>query len=384
MADYGYYRKKKRDKPRLPWWGIVLRTLDVCMLVGTLLCSAALIFACLAKYIDPSNSVLFAFAGLVLYVVEGIMALYWLMRWKRWAIVTAAVLLLGIGNARLFYNVNIMERHDEEKPLKSELVVMSYNVRQFTYPSDDGRRPVEKIAELVRDNNVDILCVQEFTNVPEYVKPLDSVLADFKHKYFRHYLAKMDDPNAKGFGLAIYSRYPITDRGVVDSGTDIVHSMWADIRIKRDTLRVVNNHLQSTHINGEDVDYISSFRLSGTKGLGQIWKIADKLRDNYILRVPQAKSIARFVASSPWPTVVCGDFNDTPASYVYRTVSRGLKDTFVLKGRGNAGTYNGFFNMFRIDYILASDGIETSHYYPFDVVYSDHNPIAASFYFSHP
>lgn len=33
--------------------------------------------------------------------------------------------------------------------------------------------------------------------------------------------------------------------------------------------------------------------------------------------------------------------------------------------------------MFRIDYILVSEGVEVLHYYTFDNVYSDHMPVAA-------
>ncbi len=63
-----------------------------------------------------------------------------------------------------------------------------------------------------------------------------------------------EEENASGLGLAIYSRYPITGRGVLDADAETLRSMWADIRIKRDTVRVVNNHLQSTYINNDDVD----------------------------------------------------------------------------------------------------------------------------------
>ena len=53
--------------------------------------------------------------------------------------------------------------------------------------------------------------------------------------------------------------------------------------------------------------------------------------------------------------IVCGDFNDTPISYTYRTMSRDLNDAFRKVGRGYSHTYRGFFNMLRIDYVLCSD-----------------------------
>ena len=81
--------------------------------------------------------------------------------------------------------------------------------------------------------------------------------------------------------------------------------------------------------------------------------------------------------ASPYPVILTGDFNDTPASFAYRRVTHGLRDAFVEKGSGTSGTYDRLFNMFRIDYILVSEGVEVLHYYTFDNVYSDHMPVAA-------
>ena len=75
------------------------------------------------------------------------------------------------------------------------------------------------------------------------------------------------------------------------------------------------------------------------------------------------------------PVIVCGDFNDTPLSYTYRLMSRGLQDAFREKGRGFSHTYRGFYNTFRIDYVLVSDDFEVLSYEVPSVEFSDHHPV---------
>ena len=50
--------------------------------------------------------------------------------------------------------------------------------------------------------------------------------------------------------------------------------------------------------------------------------------------------------------IVAGDFNDTPVSYTYRKIRKGLNDSFVTSGYGAGFTYRGNYPPNRIDYIL--------------------------------
>ena len=99
---------------------------------------------------------------------------------------------------------------------------------------------------------------------------------------------------------------------------------------------------------------------------------------NYAQRAVQAEQVAEAVEQSPHPVVVCGDFNDTPVSYVYRTIRRAgnLVDSFVEKGRGVEHTFKGLYNLFRIDYILADkEAFEVKSYDSYDEPMSDHKPV---------
>mgnify|MGYP000783241517 FL=1 len=82
----------------------------------------------------------------------------------------------------------------------------------------------------------------------------------------------------------------------------------------------------------------------------------------------------RVVGATRTRRIVCGDFNDTPMSYVYRTMARGLRDAFRECGSGYSHTFRGFYNTLRIDYVL-SGGFEPLSYEVLPVDYSDHHPV---------
>jgi endonuclease/exonuclease/phosphatase (EEP) superfamily protein YafD len=82
---------------------------------------------------------------------------------------------------------------------------------------------------------------------------------------------------------------------------------------------------------------------------------------------------------SPYPVIVAGDFNDTPVSYTYRVMRRGLNDAFVEAGYGAGFTYRGKYPPNRIDYIIYGEGIECTDFDIVKVRYSDHYPVIAYF-----
>ena len=381
MEDYGYYRRSRERKSYGSGF-VVLKVADVVMMVATVICSLALVGAYLSRYVSPEKVWWLAFPGLVfpvLYVIEIVCGLWWVVRWKRTAFVVAVILLCGVRAAGTYWQPDLRKRYGEEVPAKSEIVVMSYNVKGFDKQfATEEKTTRELIADLATDNRVDILCLQEFAgdmSDPE----IRTLLPDLP--YFR--IAPYDcyaDRTVYG-GLAVFSRYPIVAwKALPAQDEDRLFSMWADLKIGRDTVRVFNNHLNSTYIDNNDVDYLSSLHFISSEGRrAHVGDIVRKLRDSYRKRAPQADTVAQAIAASPYPVIVCGDFNDTPASYAYHTVrGKRLRDAFVAKGRGLQGTYGGFFNMFRLDYILTDrEAVEVLHYYPFDVVYSDHMPVAA-------
>lgn len=90
----------------------------------------------------------------------------------------------------------------------------------------------------------------------------------------------------------------------------------------------------------------------------------------------QAKQINQLISDSPYPTLVCGDFNSLPSSYVYQTVKgEKMNDGFQTCGHGYMYTFRYFKHLLRIDYILHSSEFQGVDYFSPDLEYSDHNPV---------
>ena len=71
----------------------------------------------------------------------------------------------------------------------------------------------------------------------------------------------------------------------------------------------------------------------------------------------QAQLVKSYINKSPYPVIVAGDFNDTPVSYTYGKIRKGLNDSFVTSGYGAGFTYKGNYPPNRIDYILYDNNL---------------------------
>jgi endonuclease/exonuclease/phosphatase family metal-dependent hydrolase len=88
--------------------------------------------------------------------------------------------------------------------------------------------------------------------------------------------------------------------------------------------------------------------------------------------------MAKHIDVSPYPVIICGDFNDTPVSYTYNKIRGDRLDTFCEAGKGMPSTYRlSVVPFFRIDYILHDKNMKSSAYYVHKLDCSDHYPISS-------
>lgn len=383
----GYYldenRKRSRQRPAGSGRAVALWVVDVAMVVVTVVAAVALVAALLSRVVDPRATSLFAFAGLfyqVIFVVNVGCALWWIVRWRRWVILSAVALLMGWGNIKLFYRSDLQQNPTEVVRSRDDVVVASFNVKGFAGTEVD-KGGYDEVGQLFSRAGVNVACVQECYYYNEerrdyFYDRLDRL----KYRIFVNTVPEQKG-SPTGGGFAILSSYPIVRHGVADADESNVNAIWADLRVGRDTLRVVNAHLQSTGIsNVERNETLTTQVIGDTMARTKLSAVAVKMVDNYRQRASEADNLADFVASSPHPVVVCGDFNDTPVSYTYRRVrGRHLADGFVEKGRGTEYTFKGLYNLFRIDYILADkEHFEIKEYCSVDsLLTSDHKPVVA-------
>ena len=297
----------------------------------------------------------------VLIIANFLLLIYWLVR-RRWyiAIIPLVTILCCIPYMGTLVQFRSLDQRavDAQKGLK----IATYNVARFNRETS-GFLAQDILAEM-RRQKVDIFCIQEYMETSGDIKNTTS------YKDYFPYVAKA------GRDVVIFSRYPIKQNKFFlfeDSGQA---GMWADIDVNGQILRVFNVHLETTGINR------TIYRAGKLEAQGfevNRNRVLDAIYGNYSLgmlfRAAQANIIAEEQRSSTKPCIICGDFNDVPYSYVYKTMLGDLVDGFKECGTGGwMGTYRGKKNV-RIDYIFHDPSLEGITYYKTDLTYSDHYPV---------
>jgi endonuclease/exonuclease/phosphatase family metal-dependent hydrolase len=291
------------------------------------------------------------------------------------------VFCMGIPNTLRYVQFSFTKSKSETKQLK----VTSYNTMLFdlyNWTKNHETRP--KIMNNLSDINPDILCLQEFYTSEEKgdFNNIDSIQQLLKTKYYHcEYtttLRKFDH-----WGIATFSKYPIIKKGkIVFNTTSNNICIYSDIVVNKDTLRVYNVHLQSVSFSKKDNQFLEdviSEKKNAEDEMANSKNILRRLKRAFLKRTMQVDMIVLHMKRCPYKIILCGDFNETAASYSYEQLSKRLKDSFIEKGFGFGRTYAGKWPQFRIDYILHDKKLHCSKYKRSDETFTDHYPITAYF-----
>ena len=93
--------------------------------------------------------------------------------------------------------------------------------------------------------------------------------------------------------------------------------------VREDTIRVFNNHLQTTDVSINGKKYEEYRSVKDWKGQARtLVNIVEQLKDNFVIRANQAIQVRNIIDTTRYPVIVCGDFNDTPVSFAYNHIHR--------------------------------------------------------------
>lgn len=350
------------------------------MKVLTILGLLALILSYLSPFVHPNTFKILPFFGLAypIIILGVLLALvYWLFKWSRWALVILIVVVLG---GKLHFRSLSVTISEEVAPPDSNLWrIMSYNVRLFDVYNEslDGKLETRnKIMDLVSKQAPDVICFQEFyhQDKPTKFTTRDSLIQLLQIRdYHERYSHKIRE--RQNFGICMMSKYPMIAKGDV-MFENFEHSdnycIYADIVKGNDTIRVYNIHLQSIKLQQKDYELFGQEDQQAGSKPSTFKLLLDKLRVAYPARAEQALRVVEHIQTSPYPVVVCGDFNDTPMSYVYQQFNRYLIDSFRETSSGIGKTYAGKVPAGRIDYIFHSPHLKAQNFQIQQQVLSDH------------
>ncbi len=339
-----------------------------------------LALAALGAYISPSHINFLSFLGFAfpfLWLSNVVFSIFWLIKKRKRLIISLILVILTWNQWNAVFQLSGRKISENEKQ-DDYITVMSYNVRMFDkYIWTKDKNTPEKIYQFIKDQNPDILCIQEFyINNKKNQYSENNILSKFKQYKYKYLEYNIQTKSGKKYGLATFSKFPITNTKPLFFENTTNFSTQTDINVHGKSIRIFNNHLESIRLQKENYNFIDSLEFKNDKERKKgIYDIFSKLNTAFSNRSYQAQTIGRHIQNSPYPAIVCGDFNDTPVSYVYRTVKGDLKDSFIESGSGFSGTYNGNLPSFRIDFIFHDKTFESYNHERLKVNFSDHYPI---------
>ena len=240
-----------------------------------------------------------------------------------------------------------------------------------------------KIFGSLSEISPDILCLQEFytsEGLSDY-NNIDTV-KNYLNTPFVHYEFTTTLREHDHWGIATFSRFPIINQGKIIFNTSKNNiCIFSDVVINTDTLRIYNIHLQSIGFSKKDNKFRDDLMSENNTDnqIDQGKNIIRRLKLAFIQRSLQVNMIVAHLKTCPYKIIMCGDFNDTGASYTYEKLTQHLEDSFVEKVLGFGRTYAGKWPQFRIDYILHSEQLNCSKYKRSEETFTDHYPITAHF-----
>ena len=307
--------------------------------------------------------------------------LFWVLRRSVKAILPLLILVLTWTYYERGFAFNFKPNNELLDVEPTTVQILSYNVRIFnTYAhlQDKNQRSSKKMIKWVATNPADIYCLQEFYN-DKSSSVFNTITKIGKQQQKKYFLSEtLVNSMGAQFGLAIFSKYPILDKGTILFGEKTNnHAMFANIKLPHDTVRIYNFHFQSMSIDEKDiVDTYkdqANIKTESRKLLGQF-------KRGVVKRANQVIILLEHVAKSPYPVILCGDINDLPYSYTYQQLMAEHTNAFQAKGWGVGATYNGKLPFVRIDNQFCSKDWEVLQYSLHDSIpYSDHFPISATY-----
>lgn len=313
------------------------------------------------------------FWPLTVLFILGMVVMLWRKEW-RWLMVYATALLMGMYDMTSFFQLNLFTH--EIDPLKADIKVMTFNVHLMgLYDGKESTDHRDAILSQIQSENPDVFCLQEsYWNEKEgsffHWKNYSWLSAYSVHERATHTLS-----DGGHFGVLLFSKFPIIARGSIPFENEVNNfCIYADILFARDTVRIYCAHLQSFRLKKKDLKLFDQ-EVDVEEIQNQSKPLAVQLYRSTVKRSKQVESLLENMKTCKAAKVVCGDFNDTPISYAYHSLSDELIDSFCERGRGIGSTYRGPLPGLRIDYVLHDEYFDAKSYKSVDNLASDHRAV---------
>lgn len=350
-----------------------LKKVTVQMMAGANVATIIIMF--LVGYSDcphPASISIFCNAGLAfpLFLVANLCFLFfWLIFKTKYALIPCLGFVVCYVPVRQYTPFNV----GREAP-EGSIKVLSYNTWYYGGQTE-GPDEVNPVIQYLKDQDADIVCLQESSPTSREQEQIDSLLLPvYAYRDTTRYAV------GKGDMLAFFSKYPILSKERITYDSQNNMTMAYRLRIDHRDVIVINNHLESTGLTPEERKQFKELikgKLKTDTAEEASKLLVVKLAEATRKRASQAEAVAQYVERHKGSSVIlCGDFNDGPISYAHRTIAKHLTDCYIASGNGPGISYHkgGFY--VRIDNIMCSEdwrpyGCKVDN----EISVSDHYPI---------
>jgi len=339
-------------------------------------------------YVNPINMrhvALFTVTTPLAIIANIFFVFFWLFTKRKLRFLLSLITLAACYKIiMMIFGFNYFGQNDMQKaPGRIRIVTWNaHGMGVFNVPhskSFDNR-----LIDFIQETNADILCL------PEYHVPKTDVMKPFARKIIANnqYMDfRFKDDNTLGttifLGTAVFSKYTFKNY-VAHRLAEYTYLLQGDVDLPGgQTVRMFFVHLSTFGFSDDDKAYIEYVKKHSSfmgKGLGYSRSFLWKFNYAFARRASEVDKAASIIAQSPYPIVLCGDFNDLPGSYTYTKLRGNLSDAFLEKGKGFGRTYNEIFPTLRIDHMFYDPkALKPVGYSCSRTSLSDHNPVMVNF-----
>lgn len=322
------------------------------------LAALMLLFAFGLPFLPPNRFPILSILSLgvpLLIALNIAFSLYWVIQLKKRFLLSFIMLVATFFYFNMFYNYS---KDGDASAYENKLTLLSYNVRLFNQFENKSHGNVpEMMAKIIEEEEPEVIFIQEYYRRHK---------VDFSGYPYRHIHFKGSNYKV---GYAIYSKYPLINKGAFNFPNTFNNTIYADVVKGNDTIRLYNMHLQSHGILPE-VQYLQE---TDTESL------LKQLSQRFRQQETQIRAILKHRSKTNHPVILAGDMNNTAFSYNYRKVMGGMQDAFKERGNGFGATFSFDRIPLRIDFIFASPDFDVISFKTIKETFSDHRAIRATF-----
>lgn len=358
------------------------KILKIILIVVCILLAVLLLGSTMAGWFKPSHLMvtsLLSYAYLYLLISNVVLMIVCMLVKSKWFLLPLGTILLRFSFLPLFFQVGGSEAlSDDEQARIAPLKVMTFNAHHF--------QGVERNASLTDTNMllfIDMVQREEphLMALQEYIGRGDTVLLTDRLAQMGYEYQATGYQNGSMTGTVIFSKIPITERGTVEGSS----RLFTDLLWNNDTIRLYCLHLESYRLDEQDHETLHKLKhgeVDTNMGLSTLHKFAATIRRHE----QEWEMLQQHFDECPYHYIVMGDFNDTPASYLYQQMTQHLTDSYCEAGQGFSTTYHGSFTTasrgtfpaFRIDMVFHDDAFKAYTYKRIKSEISDHFPVVVT------